>query len=95
MAPKGRAAGVGTGDRLIVARSGAAFRAQFFLMPNPGLKPRAESLSPFGTAIMIRPAPLGATSDLELARRVGVTEVDSSGRSGPSGLKWTELNRLG
>jgi hypothetical protein len=25
----------------------------------------------------------------ELVRWVGVTEVDSSGRSGPSGLKWT------
>jgi hypothetical protein len=50
VAPEDRASGVGTGARLIAARSGAAFRAQFFLMPNPGLKPRAESLSPFGTA---------------------------------------------
>ena len=52
MAPEGRALGVGIGTRPIAGRSGAAFRAQFFLTPNPGLKPRAESLSPFGTAIM-------------------------------------------
>ena len=52
MAPEGRASGVGTGARPIAEPVWCRFRAQFFLMPNPGLKPRAESLSPFGTAIM-------------------------------------------